>query len=60
MQRKRETHLSRQANRCATHESNHMVAQDRMEARVQTAYYLFLAATLLYGFLILLHDQSII
>lgn len=46
--------------RARAHNDNHMVAQDRMEARVQTAYYLFLAATLLYGFLILLHDQSII
>lgn len=40
--------------------SNHMVAQDRTEARALTAYYLFLVATLLYGFLILLHDHSII
>lgn len=57
MSREKKTHLSRQANRCAA-KSNHMVAQD--ERKYLTAYYLFLAATLLYGFLILLHDHSII
>lgn len=59
MQRKRETRPSRQARGRAS-KNNHMVAQDRTEARALTAYYLFLAASLLYGFLILLHDQSII
>lgn len=44
--------------RARAHNNNNMVAQD--ERKCLTAYYLFLAATLLYGFLILLHDQSII
>lgn len=57
MQRKRETRPSRQARGRAS-KNNHMVAQD--ERKYLTAYYLFLAASLLYGFLILLHDQSII
>lgn len=57
MPRKRETHPSRQARGCAA-KSNHIVAQD--ERKCLAAYYLFLAATLLYGFLILLHDHSII
>lgn len=58
MSREKKTHLSRQANRCATHESNHMVAQ--AERKCLVGYYAFLAAMLLYGFLILLHDHSII
>lgn len=57
MSREKKTHPSRQASGCAR-KSNHMVAQD--ERKCLTAYYLFLAATLLYGFLILLHDHSII
>lgn len=57
MQRRKETRPSRQA-RGRAQKCNHMVAQD--ERKYLTAYYLFLAASLLYGFLILLHDQSII
>lgn len=57
MTREKETRPSRQA-RGRESRNNDMVAQD--ERRCLTAYYLALAAIVLYGFLILLHDQCII
>lgn len=44
--------------RARARNNNDMVAQD--ERRCLTAYYLALASIVLYGFLILLHDQCII
>ena len=44
--------------RARAHNNNDMVAQ--AERKCLVGYYLFLAAALLYGFLILLHDHSII
>lgn len=57
MTREKETRPSRQARGRAS-QHNDMVARD--ERRCLTAYYLALASIVLYGFLILLHDQCII